>query len=619
MTTLTIGVTAWSVQSAKPATKYGQVNPVPLGSSAKELIRFSLERIPSTAIIQSAYLQQWVSKAGAGAYTVQVRRITSAWGSGVTWNTRPSVSAVLETTTTASGLQSGNLVQTEITAEVQAIVNGTQPNLGFQVDTTATGTPLSMRGTNADARPPQVVITYVVPADPPSNLHPSSGLVTVPKPVLTFDGPADMTSERVQISATQNWAAPDFDSGSIPSSGGLLDLSTTSYAGIGAGNTTYWRAMIHNAAGDSDWSDPVSMTQQTNPTLAFTSPTSSTIHDGTQTISAAFDDGSQPVAWRAQFIDSEGNVLDDSDYVGAATAGATLPIEWTPDKGLRTPGDTGTYIVQAWPDTDAVATPGVPEYVEVSLDVTLSSSATVAPLVGLAADSPGITPDVTLTGTRSAIPDEVIINRVVDGHTKRLARVPGTDVFTGTAFTYVDAGAPAHQQVTYDVICVTDGDGWSTPVSATITPTVKGIWLYNPSDPTERALIATGDEQTNTSTEVAVVHEPIVPGPQDGSLGVRVVRRRLVRFQPSSGDNPLTGLLVDAAGILASDSAATLRSWAANDAGTVYRLVMGNLALDVILGDIDLQEVAANNATQRVIGVSFNWWGADDDYTVKHP
>lgn len=615
MTTLTIPLTEYSIRADKPSTRYGATNPVPWGLYAKALFRPALEQIPANAIIQSASIQHWAWGSSTATFTVQLKRVTGGMTingvsgfngppiSSATWSNAPTESANLETVTVVAPV-GGSQIVVPCTAEVQAIVNGTVPNWGFHLDTTS-ATPLYIQGTPSALKPPIMVVTYVVPPAAPTNLHPASGSVTVAKPVLTFDGPADMTSLRAQISATQNWSAPDWDSGVVASAGGILDLSQTTFPGIASGATTYWRAMVHSGGGDSPWSDPVSVTRMVLPTLSITSPTSgSSIPDGTPTVQWALSAGSQ-LAWQAWFYNSvTGKLYDSTPYTpGVANS-------WTPRKGLLNEGDEGTFVVNVWTTDQIVATPGAPDYIEATTEVVFHATASVAGITGLAATSPGIEPAVILSGTRASIPDQVVIHR----DSKEIARVAGSSVFSGTQFSFTDVGAPINRTVSYAVACITTGTGQSSYAYASLVPSAVGIWLYNPDDLSEKVLILGDDDQENGVTEAAVVHQPLAPAGSDDQLSVRVVRRRLVRYQPAGS---ISGTLADSAGAAVSDSIATLRAWAARDAGNVYRLVLGNLALDVILGDIDVIESPLNNSKQPVSTVTLNWWGADDSYTVS--
>lgn len=202
-------------------------------------------------------------------------------------------------------------------------------------------------------------------------------------------------------------------------------------------------------------------------------------------------------------------------------------------------------------------------------------------------------PSVTLTGARSAIPDEVAIFR--DG--TRIARVDGVDVFTGTDFKWIDWSCPPDGQPhTYRVAPIVNGKTAKGGPTIDVALTCFDTWLIdaeddNTQDPARAVMTSTDSDLTQSDTEISITHEPIT------GTSPHVVRRRLVRL-PASGAvsgklDPKTGLLA----ISGHATLATLRTFADNDAGHLYRLVQRGQNLLVTIGDMSFDDK-----------VHFNWW-----------
>lgn len=212
----------------------------------------------------------------------------------------------------------------------------------------------------------------------------------------------------------------------------------------------------------------------------------------------------------------------------------------------------------------------------------------------------GMEPSVTLTGTRSAIPDQVAVFR--DG--VRIATLDGVDVFTGTDFAWTDWGASMGSTHTYRVAPIVNGNAAKGGPTTSVTPHCTGVWLIDaqPDDPQDPARAVLWNVTVDQSQpETAIEHDPIT------GATPHVVRRRLVRL-PLQGSTQ--GQTAEVPGIMTSaTSEAVLRSFADNDAGHLYRLVFGRQSPEVIIGNLAFTELEIGGTTDPVTGVTFDWWG----------
>lgn len=596
MTTLNIGVTAYSVQAAKPGTQYGQLAKIPLrAGSAAAMFWASLEKIPKGATITSAKFQWHVAAAATGTRTLKVNPFTSAWPAQRTWDKRPTQGAGSSAAPVTNPANS-RLIEVDVTSLVQERVWGTAKSFGWHLIVEESAT-LYVRGTTATSGRPMLVVTYTMTPPVPSNLQPSDADISVAKPVLLFDADPFITGLQVQVDPAANGTTPAFDSTQVTASGGLYDLSASSYAGLAAGSTTYWRVRQQTAGGWSDWSGWVPFSRVAAETLTITSPGGTApvaIADGTPPITWTFS-GTQ-VAWRARLLDISGDVIADSGRQ------AGTDTDWTPDRGLTETGQGGVIEVSVWPDGNRAATPGAPVESIATLEVVLTPDGTIAQITDVQAANLDVSPTVTVTGHRAQIPDYVVLKR----NGKEIDRLPGVDVATpaaggGYTLTMSDPEAVTNRTTYYRLAAVVNGKQSAADSIASIVPTCTGIWLTSRQDGT-RAVIWTGEDQPQAQTELSIVHRPIT-----GSGGV--VRRRLMRGKP---EGSVSGMVITVGEYTAEDSEANLRAWAdpdTSDAGDHYTLALGGYSGRVILGDITFTEVP-NQYGERALDVSFNWWEA---------
>lgn len=590
MTDLSIGVAAYSVQNPKASQKYGQLALLPVLQGAQDvLLRVSLAGIPKDATILSAVMRFAQGAAVTGTHSLNLYRVTGAWPSSVTWSTLPTFTATGTVLVSKVAPAAGTVWGFDITALVQTLVSGTNPNIGFLLAKNQ-ATRITFNGTPASSGKPVLVVSYTLAPATPSNLNPASGSVSLAKPTLTFDADDDILKLQVQIDPAANGVSPAFDTGDVDAAAGLLDLTTTAYAGLSNAATTSWRARQKNANGYSPWSSWATFTRTNKSAVTITAPSTGAITDGTPPVTWTF--GGTQRSWQARLLDSHGNPISDSGrQIGTATS-------WTPTKGLTSNGATGTIEVRVWDNVDRESTAGDPPYAVVTLAVTLTLGAGVTPVTDLAVAQDGVSPVVHLSGHLAAVPDEmrVFVNGV------QVASYVGVDVFTGTAFTIPDVSAPMNLAATYRVAPVVNGVVASGGNTVTYTPKCAGMWLIDESDHTAAVVIWGDDDQEQDQPEIAIEHTPI----SDGDDQVQVIRRRLVRYPPQG---TIVGeLLSDTMGVDVVACEANIRAWADYDAGHLFRLVLGNMNRTVIIGYLVFAEPALTGPANRILDVTFKWW-----------
>ena len=602
MITRTLSVSAFSIRRARPDYRYGQPERLYMEYAwGAALVRAAIPAdIPRNAVIVSATLRllSTTPLPTAGAVTINAWRNSSPVRATSTWNNAPDHPTATSATFTMTNPPGGVWVELDLTSDMQAFLSGTLPNNGWRIASTLTGAHHYLRGATSPNNKPQLVLTYWVPDSPPDDLMPAGAAVGTPTPTVTFTVPDGTVSVQVQVDPAASGTAPGFDSGEVPATGGLLDLSRTDlpggvYAGPADGASTYWRARYkHTDYGWSAWSTWATFSYVTRGTLTIVTPDANP-SDPSPTISWTFTGRTQS-SWRARVLDANSRELSSSGWR------ATSDTAWQPPRGFKRDGQTGFVEVVVRDTLDRVSVPGFPASVTRKQAVTVTLDGTVPPMDTLTASLDGVHPVVSLAGTRSEIPDEVIVFRSLDGGPQeRIARLAGTEVFTGTAFAWDDYSVPMGRVAKYRVAPVTAGKVASGGPTQTLTTTCRGLWLIDPE--TGLAAVLWEASLSLDKPDVAIVHQ---------TISGKMVRRRLGRSLRSGS---LAGVLVDAEGIAADDSAAALEAWDDDDAGHVLRLVAGEENIAVTVGDIAPTPTEASGVDNgRVTNVALSVWEQDD-------
>lgn len=600
-TSKTILLSAYSIQVAKSTTAFGLLGLIPMRVGfAGMMTQVSLAGIPKNATITNAFVRVNVARNLAGTYTASVYRRLDAWPRNVTWANRGSLSAAVGSDVVAAP-KSGAAFDIPVTSTIQQMVSGSVSNRGLYIGLdTDPGLNIPFYGPKAGGGRPALYVTYTVPPAAPTNLEPSDATVADPAPTLLFNTDRSILGLQVQADPAADGTTPDFDSGDVTATAGLLDLADTSFTPLAAAASTMWRARQRTDAGWSPWSGWVPFTYATRPDLTITSPAGTPdvngripVADGTPPVVWSFT-GTQ-VAWRARLIDDTGKVLADSSRIAGSDT------TWTPPAGFTADDDTGVLEVTVWDNSDRAATEGQPVENIAQLDIVLTPDAGQEAFTGTAVTFPGWEPIVTVTGHRSAIPDEVALDR--DG--REVARYPGTEVMVaagggGFDATVTDVGSRMNREHTWSLRPVTNGDKGPVGAIAEAVPRCQGVWLYNSEK--EPVVVWSTEAGDHTQAETAVVHQPL-----GANLIQPPVRRRLVRATTAGAVSGLITEILDWPALVMEQR---LRDWAEDDAGAVYTLIFGNYAGAVIIGDVTFSEPSPGYDPDGnpEVRVSFNYW-----------
>jgi hypothetical protein len=174
----------------------------------------------------------------------------------------------------------------------------------------------------------------------------------------------------------------------------------------------------------------------------------------------------------------------------------------------------------------------------------------------------------------------------------------------GDVTQWADRTAGRFQNYTYRVVAVTAGGVVSTlGDSVLVYPRSSGIWLLDPDvdfDEDAAACLLGNDQGTQTMEEQAITHP----------VNNRAAVRRRLGIVPPAGEQ--AGPIMAALGLTADESYEQLMAWKTEDAGKVYRLVMGNKNIPVTVGDLTAFPTPSSADEVQYVG-GFKWWQTDDE------
>jgi hypothetical protein len=598
VTVVTIPITTYSVREGKPTTQFGSPAVVLAKSGtttdSRIIARVPLDQIPLDATIVSAILRFTSKAAAAGSIPARVYPNTEPWKSKVTWSTRPSVGAVIATTTKVAPSATA-VWEWDVTAWA-----GTRVRQGLTLDVNST-TLLRLRGSAATSGKPVLVVTYTVPPQVPSAQKPSGGAVSVAQPVLTYAGDEDMTEQWVEYSTDGTVGTTVYQSGWLPASRGYYDPTADPGTGVGktgvlpnpaGGGEIYWRVRTNGPDGISTFSGWLSYIYEPIVDPVPTNPPATT------------DDGTPPftwtvavqTSWRAFFYDENG-LIEDSGWRDEPDTRT-----WTPQRGVPVPDGHGRYLL--WTTDDVlprVSAEGAPTHgiAEVTFDTVLTGSADAINTLDIWHEEP-----ITLfSGTRSlGTPDEVALVRdgvivpiwAEDGASYLWA--PGDLFFEGTEFAITDYTANPRHQHTWSIRTRAGGNTSSTGPTLTRTFNTGSVWLVDP-DTGEKVEIF--GYNSAPVVEQGVAESAALHTPVSGALVVEQVRRRLARTTRFGG---ISGMVVN-------DAEGILQGWAERDSGHRYRLIFGKVNWSVIIGDYNPSDVFySEECGDDMLRFEMNWW-----------
>lgn len=136
--TLTAATADSYVNQASAGSNFGTATTLDVRSSSlanrRTFVQFALGpcSIPANALITQASLRLFLYAAPTASRTYEARRVTATWTeTGITWTNQPGVAASA-TATAATGTTSNVTLSWNVTADVQAFVDGTA-NFGWRI------------------------------------------------------------------------------------------------------------------------------------------------------------------------------------------------------------------------------------------------------------------------------------------------------------------------------------------------------------------------------------------------------------------------------------------------------------------------------------------------------
>jgi hypothetical protein len=568
------------------------------GGEVRSLIWFPKPNIPLGAQVVSATLRLYQAGAEAGSHTVKLQKITAlSWLiSKVTWANKPTTTATGEVSVTLGAGAAGREWAFDVTAHIQAAVDGGVWSGWTLVSTTDEY--LYFHSAQAVDLKPVLEVVWSDAPEAPATMAPSSNrAVSVAKPVLRFNftdivGNTALQAVQVQIDAANNFTSGiDFDSGTVVTSSPELDLSTTAYAGLAADASTWWRARVQDAAGVwSDWSASAQFQRKTKGTLAFTNPpVSGLITEPTPPIIWSLTGRTQR-AWQVFITPSTDNtlVLHNTGKVSNTDTSYTLPA------GVIKDDQSYNVHLRVWDTIDREGTPSDQAYTYTVRTFTYDYDATVAPVTSLAVTDQSPVPAALLTWSRSTAPDSFVVRR--NGVVVAANLDPAELSTGGTGYAYTDRGADPNKSVTWSVHAIVNGKT-STPnptVSTTLRPV--GIWLSDPARGIYVQLLDQ-DEGNWSMGEVATSYMPV-----GGSRAIRVTQA-------------LRGFEGNISGRIMTTSTGTVDAKAAalwdlkETPGRSYVLTLSDLTIPVVIGNLVVQPLPLKEIVKRV---AFDFWQVDD-------
>lgn len=549
---------------------------------------------PLGATIVNATLRLYARGVWNTTPTLTVRRITQRWGvNRLTWNNKPTVGTGTAQRTKSSGVD-GDEWDIDVTAQMQTVSDG-GVWFGFRVETTdAAAKALYTSNSIADFRP-RLEVTWSRAPQAPTTLKPSgSQAVSVAKPFLSFDftdylGSTQLAAVHVQIDPAGNWAAPAFDSGTVDATEPELDLTTTTYPGLTAGQETRWRVRVQDSAGLwSPWSDVSRFRRDVKGTLTIDNPAAAPndfVSEWTPPILWSLT-GEVQKAWQV-FVtptDDRTHRLHDTGRTKGTDTSWTLP------KGVLEDDQRYRVVVRIWDAKDRVHTANDPTYTHAEREFTFREDPTVNPVTSLAAENLIPRPWVELTWSRATAADRYVVKR--NGRVIESDVDPADALVSGTNYRWVDKDAAPYRTHTWVVQAVANGKTSAANPSVALDVAQQGIWLTD----IERDLdvfIQGDDEGSWGMGEEATTHFPM-----GAERGVRITQSL------RGWEGTITGRLTDALGIDVDSWENRLLRIKARP-GQVCTLSLGNEAFRVVVGNVVTHPTPSVPITKAV---SFDFW-----------
>jgi hypothetical protein len=252
--------------------------------------------------------------------------------------------------------------------------------------------------------------------------------------------------------------------------------------------------------------------------------------------------------------------------------------------------------VRVWDNVDREAAVGDPVYLAAGREFIVDFDPTINPVVGLAAAQfAEAGPWVELTWSRATPPDSFTVVR--DGAAIAVGIEPGDVALpgSGTEFTFRDWTARPGTEHVYAVRPGVNGALAAGGSTASITPSVVGIWLADPE--TEQMVVLGGKDYTAQVADVAENY---------AVMGSPEIVRSVMSVSGLVGS--CSNLMLRSRfGISWEEFEAAMMSFKSRPTET-FRLILGEDNIPVVLGSVSVATHPDSRGDQVLRAVSFEWW-----------
>lgn len=483
--TLQTSVDAWV--SAQRNGRWGDTR-LFVHSASFAYVYFTRPLLPEGSVITSAKLRLYpVETAVATVVAVNVHRLTSAFDpNNLVWANLPTVGSQVGTVSRQWYPTGGPAFEIDLTAEVQAMVNG-QAWYGWRISSPGTNTEQAI-WSGQTGTPPTLEVTYTVPPTAPRDLWPSgNAIVNASRPTLQWSASGGVANTQiafqVQVASDSAFTTDLYTSNEINSDAMAYDLSAASpaFTALTNGQTRYWRVRVKNDMGIwSPYSGFAQFTYNTPPSLTITAPSGATTNDPTPNVTWTFSVAQAAfqvfVEIPAQVSEDrpQGQIYDSGIQYGAANT-FTLPqgvIRYASPQGYR-------IRVRVWPTgTQIVSVTGRPTYFEATKDTAWVPAGIAAPTQIQASQLVAAMPwwNVRWEYTNATVPDYFVIRMIRNGKIQHDDWVVPSAVREGATNWYnkTNYGVRARADVTWEVFTYKAGVGTSIN-NPTITKTIVNL------------------------------------------------------------------------------------------------------------------------------------------------
>lgn len=351
---------AW-IDEAKPAANRPRTPRLRLRSSDTSVGKrtFVFAALPffqgSGAHVVSATLRVFAANDWSGTQTITAKRVTQRWAENrVTWNNQPAVSGTNAAQKIVTDAAEDDEIEIDLTAMVADVAAGQiWFGLRLELDSDSDRHLHSANSPTARLRP-KLEVVWRADLEAPTPLAPIGGQsVSVASPTLTWRVEADeefeQSASQVQISTSEDFASPAYDSGKQANVEGQWDL--TGLYSLAEDDVRYWRVRVWDDVDqESEWSEAHEFRRDDKGELTIVNPPITVA--GYKALVAEIGGSDLAAYWALDDTDGASD-LSGNGHDGTALGGVTVGGDASDPLGV---GGTSTAFDGA---DDAIDTPYV--------------------------------------------------------------------------------------------------------------------------------------------------------------------------------------------------------------------------------------------------------------------